>query len=80
MTTKFIEEVNQQPDALRNLISFYQKDGGKLLHLWQDHLNKYSNIIFCGMGTSEHAGFLVQDALVKAGKTVSIYDAGEYLH
>lgn len=80
MTTKFIEEVNQQPEALRNLISFYQKDGGKLLHLWQDHLNKYSNIIFCGMGTSEHAGFLVQDALVKAGKTVSIYDAGEYLH
>jgi len=80
MTTKFIKEVNQQPDALRNLISFYQKDGGKLLQLWQENLNKHSNIIFCGMGTSEHAGFLVQDALLKAGKTVSIYDAGEYLH
>jgi len=80
MTTKFLGEVGQQPGALKNLVSFYRKNGGRLLDRWQDLLKKHANIVFCGMGTSEHVNFLVQDQLLKAGKAVSIYDAGEYLH
>ncbi len=80
MTTRFIAEVDQQPEALRNLVSYYQKDGEKLLGLWRDLFHRHSKIIFCGMGTSEHVSLLIQDTLLQSGKAVFIYDAGEYLH
>ncbi|MBN2287739.1 MAG: SIS domain-containing protein [Candidatus Glassbacteria bacterium] len=80
MTTKFLAEVSGQPQALRDLVAFYRKDGRRLLRLWQDLLDRHPALVFCGMGTSEHSALLVQDALVKQDKTVSVHDAGEYLH
>ncbi|MEA2063853.1 MAG: SIS domain-containing protein, partial [Gemmatimonadota bacterium] len=80
MTTGFITEVDEQPQALKDLISFYEKDGATLLAGWREVLDRHSNIVFCGMGTSEFAPGTVQGLLIKQGKSVSIYDAGEYLH
>jgi glutamine---fructose-6-phosphate transaminase (isomerizing) len=80
MTTGFLKEVGQQPEALKTLASFYQREGKNLILQWQNLVEKHSNIVFCGMGTSEHSNILIQDALLRNGKTVSIYDAGEYLH
>ena len=78
--TKFLEEVSEQPRALLDLVSFYRQQGAALLERWNSLLDKHSSITFIGMGTSELVGLLVQDALHARGKSVNIYDAGEYFH
>ena len=78
--TKFLEEVDAQPQALLDLVSFYREQGAGLLERWNKLLEKHSSLTFIGMGTSELVSLLVQDTLYGQGKTVNIYDAGEYLH
>jgi len=78
--TRFLEEVNEQPQALFNLVSFYRNEGARLLEEWKKLLNDHKDLVFCGMGTSEFAPLLIQDKLLSLEKSVSIYDAGEYLH
>lgn len=78
--TRFLDEVNEQPGALLNLVFFYRAQGEGLLDEWRKLLEKYERIVFCGMGTSEHAAYLIRYDLHARGKVVSIYDAGEYLH
>jgi len=78
--TRFIEEVNEQPQALVNLVSFYEADGAALLKRWRGLLENHTRLVFCGMGTSEYVPLLIQAELLARGKAVSIHDAGEYLH
>ena len=78
--TRFLKEVNEQPEALRTLASFYRAEGAALLQEWHRLLDKYHCVVFCGMGTSEHAPLLIQEELLGLGKAVNIYDAGEFLH
>ncbi len=78
--TKFLKEVDAQPQALLDLVSFYREQGAGLLERWNKLLEKHSSLTFIGMGTSELVGLLVQDTLYAQGKTVNIYDAGEYFH
>jgi len=78
--TRFLKEVDAQPQALLDLVSFYREQGAGLLERWNKLLEKHSSLTFIGMGTSELVSLLVQDTLYAQGKTVNIYDAGEYLH
>ncbi|OGG05169.1 MAG: hypothetical protein A3F83_08460 [Candidatus Glassbacteria bacterium RIFCSPLOWO2_12_FULL_58_11] len=78
--TRFLDEVDSQPAALLELAGFYRAAGAPLLKEWEKLLGRHSSLAFIGMGTSELAACLVLDALASLGKSVTIHDAGEYLH
>jgi len=78
--TKFLEEVDSQPQALLDLVAFYRNQGAGLLEGWNRLLGEHSSLCFIGMGTSELVSLLIRDSLYAQGKGVNIYDAGEYFH
>ncbi|MCE5271149.1 SIS domain-containing protein [bacterium] len=78
--TVFIDEVNAQPRALRRLADFYSSVGAARLAAWHGLAGSSRELTFIGMGTSEHAAWLVHDRLAAAGPHPLILDAGEFLH
>ncbi len=78
--TDFLREVDSQPDALKELAAFYRGPGAVLLERWRNLLEKHGRVAFIGMGTSAIAPLLIRDRLLAAGRTVSLTDAGEYVH
>jgi glutamine---fructose-6-phosphate transaminase (isomerizing) len=79
--TGFLREVDSQPAALRQLAQFYRgQQGAELLERWRTLLERHKKVAFIGMGTSEIAPLLVRDTLLSACITISLTDAGEYLH
>lgn len=78
--TAFIDEVNGQPRALRRLGEFYSGKGASRLETWRNLAAANRNITFTGMGTSEHAAWLIHDILTASGHRPVVYDAGEFLH
>ena len=78
--TGFLREVDSQPATLQALAEFYRGQGAELLGQWRSLMEKYGRIAFIGMGTSSIAPLLIRDILVSSGRTVTITDAGEYVH
>ncbi len=78
--TGFLREVDSQPAALEKLADFYRGQGAELLERWRSMLEAHGTVAFIGMGTSEIAPLLVRDILLRAGRAVSMTDAGEYVH
>jgi glucosamine--fructose-6-phosphate aminotransferase (isomerizing) len=79
----FLEEVAEQPAALRRLVEFYGRREGRALLASARTVAGVSprTFLFTGMGTSEHAPHSVSDRLAEAaGVPVVIRDAGELLH
>ncbi|MBS7614644.1 SIS domain-containing protein [Candidatus Bathyarchaeota archaeon] len=81
MKTDFQCEIEEQGEALRNLISFYGQEGNRLLKKWKKMLSKmYGNLLFSGMGTSFFSPLIIKPLLASRGIMASIYEAGELLH
>jgi glutamine---fructose-6-phosphate transaminase (isomerizing) len=79
--SQFLRDVYAQPDALRDLVSFYRTTHGKaLLEAWAGKAGASRHVLFCGMGTSEFAPELVLTDLAQAGVDASTADAGELLY
>jgi len=76
----FLTEVFQQPDALRELISYYRAEGAALLEQWRTLARNAGRVLFSGMGTSEIAPELILAKLADANIDASTVDAGELLH
>jgi glutamine---fructose-6-phosphate transaminase (isomerizing) len=85
--SRFVEEIGQQPDALRNLTRYYEGHGSaavdRLAELWASRRSAHaspSRVLFTGMGSSLYATESVLPRLVRAGMDASIVEAGEWLH
>ena len=78
--TSFQAEYHSQGETLKTMLSYYRSEGKILLERWNDILSECSSVNFFGMGTSEHAGYLVKHRLNEIGKRVTVEDASEFLH
>jgi glutamine---fructose-6-phosphate transaminase (isomerizing) len=79
--TKFTEEIQGQPAALKRLTDYYgSTDGRALLDTVTDICTKAKRILFTGMGTSMHAPYCILKELGALPQCVEIRDAGELLH
>jgi glutamine---fructose-6-phosphate transaminase (isomerizing) len=77
----FLEEVSEQPEALRDLLRFYSSQEGKdLLSQWKDLVDEKKRVQFIGMGTSEIVGLSVIPNLSVLHIDANVVDAGEWLH
>jgi glucosamine--fructose-6-phosphate aminotransferase (isomerizing) len=79
-TSSFLTEVSEQPEALENLIAFYEGEGMPLLEQWTRLARESGRIRFCGMGTSKFAPEMVLSTLGCHGLDASAMEAGELLH
>ena len=50
---RFLEELEQLPVALMDLLAFYRSGGRELLHTWAARMVGRDRALFSGMGTSE---------------------------
>lgn len=79
--TRFLEEVQELPEALLRMVSFYKTDGRERLLAWAQKTQEcYNKVLFSGMGTSEFAPIVVRSKMAAAGVTCDTIDAGEWLH
>jgi len=78
MTAKrFLDEVAEQPDALRRLIEFYQGDGKPLLAAWRELIGEAEEVLFAGMGTSSFAAGFTLAGYEAEGIVARMAEAGE---
>ncbi|MEN6370739.1 MAG: SIS domain-containing protein [Armatimonadota bacterium] len=80
MQGKFLSDVAMQPEALRDLINFYRKDGQPLLHQWAEMAKKSGQVVFSGMGTSKFAPEMVILSMAISGVDATTIDSSELLH
>jgi len=80
MQGKFLSDVANQPDALRDLVNFYRKDGQKLLHKWVEMAREHRRVVFSGMGTSKFAPEMVIQSMGISGVDAVTIDSSELLH
>lgn len=80
MTTAFVKEIGEQPEALRKLAGFYRGEGRELLARWRGLAAGTARVVFIGMGTSEYVAESVVPQLTAQGLDASVADAGEWLH
>ena len=81
MKSQFLNEIAQQPNALRDLIGFYRgRDGLARLRQWVKLARQQRRIVFAGMGTSEFAPELILETMGRAKIDATTVDAGELLH
>ena len=83
MKNKFLEEIEEQPLALQNTISYYKDgEGSNVLNhvsdLW--HSGKYDKIIFTGMGSSYFISQSTASMLAAQGVPAFALSASELLH
>ena len=83
MINKFLKEIFEQPQALKNTLDYYiQGDGGinleKVSAIWER--GKFDEIIFTGMGSSYFAPHTANCILSNSGIVSSTINAGELLH
>jgi glucosamine--fructose-6-phosphate aminotransferase (isomerizing) len=80
---KFLEEILQQPAALKDTLSFYEREEGKnLLHramILCEGL-EIAGILFTGMGSSFFSSYLASCLLSANGITAFALNASELLH
>jgi glutamine---fructose-6-phosphate transaminase (isomerizing) len=83
MINKFLKEIFEQPQALKNTLDHYiQGDGGisleKISAIWER--GNFDEIIFTGMGSSYFAPHTANCILSNSGIVSSTINAGELLH
>ena len=80
---KFLDEILEQPNALKDTLAFYENGPGKellqkALNLYKDH--QISCILLTGMGSSFFSSYLASCLLNKFGIRASAVNASELLH
>jgi glucosamine--fructose-6-phosphate aminotransferase (isomerizing) len=80
---KFLKEIEEQPEALKNTLNYYEKDKGKesllqVVALWQS--GRYDKIIFTGMGSSYFISYAATCLLNGSEIKSFAVNAGELLH
>jgi len=80
---KFLQEIHEQPKALKDTLAYYAKGKGKIqleeiVRIWKE--GSFSHIIFTGMGSSFFAPQLAMSLLSNNGIPAYIVNAGELLH
>jgi glutamine---fructose-6-phosphate transaminase (isomerizing) len=79
--SRFLEEIQQQPEALREALAFYRGEGeGRLQATKKLCDEKKGPLLFTGMGSSFFAPMPVRGELVEAGWLAEVRDASELLH
>lgn len=76
----FLQEVAEQPAALRAVATAYRGEARAALWQWRERAQAARHVWFAGMGTSEFAAESIAAALTNAGLAVETHDAGELLH
>lgn len=77
----FVEEMQAQPNALRELVSYYSSGEGRDRIVQAAALARDSEAVtFTGMGSSLYASYAVLPALRQAGWRANPQEAGEILH
>ena len=80
---KFLQEIYEQPKALRDTLDFYLHGEGSesiaaLSEIWKN--KKFTEIVFTGMGSSFFASQAASCLLGKYGVKSHVINAGELLH
>jgi glutamine---fructose-6-phosphate transaminase (isomerizing) len=80
---KFLEEIYEQPKALRDTLAYYVNGEGKksidkLSKIWKS--KKFNEIVFTGMGSSFFASQSASCLLGKYGIKSFVINASEFLH
>jgi glutamine---fructose-6-phosphate transaminase (isomerizing) len=77
--TRFQEEIQQMPDVVERLVSFYQGEGLERLRAFRG-CAAGRHVLFSGMGTSRFAPEVIFPRLAELGMSCASVDAGEWLH
>jgi glutamine---fructose-6-phosphate transaminase (isomerizing) len=79
---KFINEIEEQPSALKNTLAYYQTNGhdqlNKVVALWES--GKFERILFTGMGSSYFISYAATCLFNSQKITSFAINAGELLH
>ena len=79
--SRFLEEIQELPEALIRMVSFYKTDGRERLSAWVEQTKEHRDmVLFSGMGTSEFSAIAVRSQLASSGVSCDTVDAGEWLH
>ena len=81
--TRFVLEIEEQPEALRRVVKYYRAEGVEVLGRAASlcRCKDGGRIVFTGMGTSLYAATLVYSLLADSGAALPIViEAGELLH
>lgn len=76
----FLQEVEDQPKVLLDLVEYYRKEGRVLLQRWVERVWGTRGVRFVGMGTSKFVGESIGKGLAQRGFGSLTVDAGELLH
>lgn len=77
----FLEEIEQQPAALRTVLEHYRGEGRSRLEALRELCEGGERrLLFTGMGSSYFAPMAIRQHLTAAGVETSIWEAGELLH
>jgi glucosamine--fructose-6-phosphate aminotransferase (isomerizing) len=76
----FTEEMQRQPDALRDLIHYYRGTEGREALQQAACLAQTKSVTFAGMGSSLYAAYSILPRLRTAGWQAEPLEAGEALH
>jgi glutamine---fructose-6-phosphate transaminase (isomerizing) len=80
ITSPYLDEIAEQPKALRELVEYYRNDGRSRLTQWGKLAKTNGRVVFTGMGTSEFVPETILATLANAGVDATTIDAGELLH
>lgn len=80
IVSRYIEEVQAEPDILRMLYEYYQGEFNPVLKRAAADLAQYPVITLTGMGSSLYASLAAKYHLQGAGRLVMWEEAGELLH
>ena len=79
--TRFVDEIRNQPSALRAAADFYTTgEGAGLLARSAEMIGSRQRLVFTGMGTSLYAPYLIVKELDGLLPSIELRDAGELLH
>jgi glucosamine--fructose-6-phosphate aminotransferase (isomerizing) len=79
--SRYLDEIKNLPNALDDLIEYYQRDVGKeKLARWASLMHGRHEVLFSGMGTSALAPISIRARLVARGIEVRTIESGEWLH
>jgi glucosamine--fructose-6-phosphate aminotransferase (isomerizing) len=80
----FVREIQEQPDAIREVVRYYQAEGADLLDrltaLRRGDAEPHGPVYFTGMGSSLYATDAVLPVLAAGDIDARVIEAGEWLH
>lgn len=78
--SRFTDEIQELPEALLRMVTFYRTEGRDRLVAWTAKLQGVNTILFSGMGTSEFVPLAIRPRLAETGIACTTIDTGEWLH